>query len=47
MDENIVTVRHLTHRFRLSRKHTLTAVDDVSFSIRRGEILGLVGESGC
>ena len=46
-DENIVTVRHLTHRFRLSRKHTLTAVDDVSFSIRRGEILGLVGESGC
>ena len=47
MDENIVTVRRLTHRFRLDRKHTLTAVDDVSFSIRRGEILGLVGESGC
>ena len=23
------------------------AVDDVSFSIRRGETLGLVGESGC
>ena len=26
---------------------TLKAVDDVSFSIRRGETLGLVGESGC
>jgi oligopeptide/dipeptide ABC transporter ATP-binding protein len=26
---------------------TLTAVDRISFEIRRGEILGLVGESGC
>lgn len=25
----------------------LKAVDDVSFSVRRGEILGVVGESGC
>ena len=25
----------------------LKAVDDVSFSIKRGETLGLVGESGC
>ncbi len=28
-------------------KRRVTAVDDVSFSIRRGECLGLVGESGC
>lgn len=46
MDE-IVTVNHLTHRFHPDKKHTVTAVDDVSFTIRRGEILGLVGESGC
>src|SRR5215813_247946 len=26
---------------------TVKAVDDVSFYIRRGETLGLVGESGC
>ncbi len=26
---------------------TVHAVDDVSFAIRRGEVLGLVGESGC
>ncbi len=29
------------------KKGTVKAVDDVSFSINRGETLGLVGESGC
>ena len=29
------------------KKLTLKAVDDVSFSIEKGETLGLVGESGC
>ena len=28
-------------------EHSLLAVDDVSFSVRRGECVGLVGESGC
>ncbi|GHV88857.1 peptide ABC transporter ATP-binding protein [Spirochaetia bacterium] len=28
-------------------KHTFTAVDDIGFVIRSGEILGIVGESGC
>ena len=28
-------------------KAQLKAVDDVSFEVRRGETLGLVGESGC
>jgi oligopeptide transport system ATP-binding protein len=31
----------------LSPKKVLKAVDGVSFSVRRGETLGLVGESGC
>ena len=30
-----------------SERRMLKAVDDVSFSIRKGETLGLVGESGC
>ena len=47
MDDNaLVRVEHLSHRFRLSGKQFVKAVDDVSFGIRRGEILGLVGESG-
>lgn len=42
----ILDVQHLTHIFPLSKKETLTAVDDVSFQVHRGEILGLIGESG-
>lgn len=32
---------------RRGSEHALVAVDDVSFSIGRGECVGLVGESGC
>ena len=50
MDE-LLQVRHLKQYFpiRTGFLHTtpLKAVDDVSFSIRKGETLGLVGESGC
>lgn len=46
MPEPLVSVEHLTHLFRLSKKAVIRAVDDVSFQIGRREILGLVGESG-
>ena len=44
--DDVVRVEHVTKEFPLPRGDTLTAVNDVSFNIRRGETLGLVGESG-
>jgi peptide/nickel transport system ATP-binding protein len=41
----ILEVKGLTVQFP-TRRGTLTAVDDVSFSIAPGEVLGVVGESG-
>lgn len=51
--ENILEVRHLKTYYPIQKgifKKTIgyvKAVDDVSFSVKRGETLGLVGESGC
>jgi peptide/nickel transport system ATP-binding protein len=42
----LVVARGLVKRFRLGRGEELTALDDVSLEIRRGETFGLVGESG-
>ena len=47
MSDFLLDVRHLSHCFALPGRQTMRAVDDVSFQLRRGEILGLVGESGC
>ena len=41
----LLEVRHLRVEFP-SRRGTLVAIDDVSFSIAPGEVLGVVGESG-
>ncbi len=46
MDEILLDVRNLTQVYSLGKGIRLRAVDDVSFQMRRGEILGLVGESG-
>jgi oligopeptide/dipeptide ABC transporter ATP-binding protein len=45
-DDTLYSIRHLTVEYR-TRAGSVHAVDDVSLNIRRGEILGLVGESGC
>jgi len=42
----LLSVRNLATYF-FSREGTLKAVDGVSFDIRRGETLGIAGESGC
>ena len=44
--EVLLKVENLCQHFRVGKK-MLKAVDDVSFDIRKGEVFGLVGESGC
>ena len=45
--DNILEVTDLCKFFKAGRKQTLKAVDHVTIGIKRGETLGLVGESGC
>ena len=51
MSETLVEVKNLKQYFPvrvgLTKTVPLKAVDDVSFTVGRGETLGLVGESGC
>src|SRR6478752_1918519 len=45
MTEPVLSVRNLEVEF-LTRRSTLRAIDGVSFDIAKGEVLGVVGESG-
>ena len=46
MNEVILKVEHLSKTYK-SKKRTTKAVDDISFYLKKGETLALVGESGC
>ena len=50
-NNNLLEVKNLKQYFDIStgllKSKPLKAVDDISFNIRKGETLGLVGESGC
>ena len=46
MEDDLLTISHLTVEFE-SDEGVVHAVNDVSFTVRPGEAVGLVGESGC
>ncbi len=47
MQPAILEVKNLSVEFRPDKNTRLKAVENVSFSLHEGELLGLVGESGC
>jgi len=46
-DSVALQVDNLRKYFQVGKRQTLKAVDDVSFTVNKGEVLGIVGESGC
>lgn len=46
-DSPLIQVKDLKKHFKVGRNSILKAVDGVTFDIRKGETIGLVGESGC
>lgn len=47
MTDNLIEVRNLKQYFNAGKSTEVRAIDDISFTIKRGETFGLVGESGC
>jgi ABC-type glutathione transport system ATPase component len=53
MENNILTVRNVNVSYKNQKKNIFSkttyqhVLKDVSFEMKEGEILGLVGESGC
>ena len=46
MEKKVIEVENLSTVFR-PKKEKIRAIDGVSFSVCQGEMVGIVGESGC
>lgn len=46
-DDIVLRVENLVVEYPIGKNRTLQAVSDISFDLAKGEVLGLVGESGC
>ena len=46
MEQPLLEVKNLTTSFKIKKKW-VNAVENVNFSVKQGEIFGIVGESGC
>lgn len=47
MKDIVLKAENLTKTFRIRGKEDFRAVNEVSFSLKKGETLGIIGESGC
>lgn len=43
---NILEIKNLTHTF-INDKKENTVLDNISFELKKGEILSIIGKSGC
>ncbi|BBF44879.1 oligopeptide transport ATP-binding protein OppF [Lachnospiraceae bacterium KM106-2] len=46
MNRPILDIQNLSHQFQLNKHITIPALDQISFQVNPGEIIGIVGESG-
>jgi oligopeptide transport system ATP-binding protein len=46
-EEALLQVKDLKKYFHVGPNRVLKAVDNISFTVKKGEVMGLVGESGC